>query len=619
MWFSFSTLVLVTMAFLRWIGFLDYFRLVFFCSPAWLTLIIAPFHSDHQPCKMFSHSAIVFLASWFTVHAYPSQCRQAWGTAMVSDKLFWDNPDAIADAILAEKNSYFSIAPVSHSERKVFWPKLPTNATAEFKPTRKDSIEAALKIIKDDDNRTKDSALVKKWIESWSGGLSMNIMKLRAYCNVHQADESIPHVYPLRVLGVLNTQANFTMPCPYWSCLMTEARPKGKLTFLLILGTTAALNFIYVRFQCQSCSAMSWFFGAGKPRIWWWWLWASLLPLCLVMLIKTTYDEEFLVVVMHMVHSFTDPILGYALDGPDGEDHTKNRLQLGVFLILFGVLWSYRAKLRHELGIEGFTLMQLISDGGELHHESKLTFQVCVWRVDVTNATAVPAPSSPRADGGFAALMDAEESDPEAAGNSPSVSARGLLLCGRGQRKGGSRWGLSGLFRRQEDSTVLKTADGRVPSLSVRFFYGMDEVQSTRSVRPTPGQWHNHDPVYFQENFKISVEHRPNAKLRVELRDTGASFGSLSLGSVTFDDAALEHMFLTSRQAGSQVRRGAVPVTQVVQMSAPPPVSEGQEQQQMSQLMGVGFAQHRFNDGGAVWLAMYEIDEDHHAPSSLCC
>eukprot|EP00428_Durinskia_dybowskii_P033012 CAMPEP_0170266964 /NCGR_PEP_ID=MMETSP0116_2-20130129/33404_1 /TAXON_ID=400756 /ORGANISM="Durinskia baltica, Strain CSIRO CS-38" /LENGTH=556 /DNA_ID=CAMNT_0010518111 /DNA_START=292 /DNA_END=1962 /DNA_ORIENTATION=- len=555
---------------------------------------------------------------------------------MISDTTFWGNSDVEADAILQEKDTFYILSTVTPQERRVFWPN--NNSLTHPDNPKEDAhndIKQALEIIKSENGQSggesapsadmANSPRIKRWIDSWSGGLALDILLLRAYCNMHQMDERVPHVYPLRVLGVLPNQANFTAPCPYWSCLLTEARPKGKLVFFMTIAAAGVLNWLHWRFDCMSCETLRWWLGAGAPRQFWWWFWAALLPLCSVMAIKTTYDEELGVVIWQRWHAFIDPIWSFAFDTVDKEgnpiDANGHKIQLVLFIAVVFVAWIYRHRIRRELGLDEHSLLPFLMARHEIAEESRHTFQVCIWRVDLTGDAPAPAAASPRAD----SVESAEGSDPE---QPEDVSrrmpdTRSLMLCGSPSRtRHGRSWMqklYTPMFRRTEHANVLSTADGRIPTLSVHFYYGMDEVQGTRTIKPSQDQWWNHDPVYFQENFKISVEWRPNTMLRCEVRDSSATLGSVSLGSVSFDESSIERQFHRSNNANPQVRRHSVPIMQVVQMSALPPTSQNQEDQQIIQLKSLGFEQHRLTDGGAVWLAFYEHDDAAMNETPLCC
>merc|ERR1740120_363610 len=103
----------------------------------------------------------------------------------------------------------------------------------------------AMDILKDQfDKQDDENQHIKNWLSSWSMGSSMNVLLLRSYCTIHQADDQVPYVAPLHTLGILPNQVDWRVPCPFWSCLLTEARPNGKLLYLSIIGAAALVNYI---------------------------------------------------------------------------------------------------------------------------------------------------------------------------------------------------------------------------------------------------------------------------------------------------------------------------------------------------------------------------------------
>merc|ERR1712216_762972 len=97
------------------------------------------------------------------------------------------------------------------------------------------------------------SEVGSKWMSPVTRGDSYQNFLLRAYCNMHRFDEVLPHVYPLRQMGVNPVEVPFKASCPYWACTLTEPRAGGKLTFLWFLAVPAAANLLHSRIvgECQ--------------------------------------------------------------------------------------------------------------------------------------------------------------------------------------------------------------------------------------------------------------------------------------------------------------------------------------------------------------------------------
>jgi len=324
----------------RNLGHLDVFRLFFFGSPGLITAIVAPFNKDRNSTKIVGLSGFLFIAYWMLMQAYPCQCRHAWGTMMFADNRFWGNDQAIRDAMMQEKENFykdtemdeqelevFSVPDKNHSMASVGHGREDANIGRIFREITKMSNEEKAEEQKEVQELKEEKAKldaedaapagpagfgpgrrlqygapqqpmgggaterVRKWISPLAGSGSMDILKLRAYCHIHKHDEKLPAIFPYRAIG-LPAHYTTTLPCPYWSCIMTEARVDGKLPFFVSFAFVAILNYIHYRLECQSCGAVTCLLGSGQTRIWWSWFWAAFVPLWLVMFLKTTYDEE---------------------------------------------------------------------------------------------------------------------------------------------------------------------------------------------------------------------------------------------------------------------------------------------------------------------------------------
>lgn len=605
MWTSCSCTWLVTVALVRHYMHLDFFRIFFFFSPFWVTSLWAPLQKDRSGYRLVSYTLICFLIYWITLQSFPVQCRHAWGIRMVSDKPYWgDTSGVIRQAIDSEKNNFYIDEAVENMSRTIFWPSRNINRSSILRSqevlnaTTTDLVQAQLVTIDQDHSRAK------KWIAPLTGGKrSLDFLLLRAYCNLHREDEDIPHVFPLRTLGILPDQVNITVPCPYWSCIMTEARPDGKLPFFAIIGAFTVLNYAHYRCDCLPNRGCQHWFGAGQCRLWWAWFWATFLPLWSVMLIKTTFDMEL------------TQFVEYVFDLMDAKFISVTESETGKILVglsfvgIAGCLYYYRDYVYHHFGLdEGWFLPNFLAPPS--HPEDHNTFQVCVWRVDTCSTDEI-ARVNPQDDG---------SSEDDGGG-----SRRSLMVCGRKRKNGSSPWPFSGIkdffpmFKRGNHRDHLKTVDGSIPALRVCFFYGSEEVQATRIVKPTSAEWFRGDPVYFQETFRMNIDWRPRQKLRVEIKDANGQFGQAKLGHVSFDEASIVNEFNMSLQVQDDSPWHPVPVMQVVRMLEPPGSTRSEEVTRVRELRNLGFTPHHLSDGGSLWLAFTEIeDKGLNAMPFLC-
>lgn len=451
---------------------------------------------------------------------------------------------------------------------------------------------------------------IKAWVAPLTGANSMDILKLRAYCGLHAKDRKIPAVYPLRAIG-LAARYRFTLPCHFWTCVMTEARWDGKLPFWVALAFFGILNYIHYRSECQSCGGVAKLLGSGQSRIWWAWFWATLLPLWLVMLVQTTFDAELTDLIgQGITYIWTTTT--------DWVSETTNQITMGVIAVVALLTWTYWEKVRTALGLETHTFLPNLFSRTQDQDEERI-IQVCVWRLDL-NSEPLSADLTPREP-----ERGADDTDQAAAagvgggwfgGNAAgSVSTRTAMTL-----IGGGGWGKaltprwmpmmpisSQLFKGEEDISSLRTHDGRVPSLSVRFHYGSEMIQSTRAVRPSWAEWRAKGTVYIQENFKVGLDWRPGVPLRVEVRDMCAPLGPVSLGECVFDSGKLLRQLEASKKAEREFT--SVPVVQVVRMLAPPAPSTapGAQSAQITQLKSLGFAPFTLSGGGAIWLSFADV------------
>jgi len=621
MWFACVGIVLVVNMVMLFTLHLDLFRSIFFLSPAWITCIVGPFQKDRNAYKLGMFMVFMFLGYWSTVHCFPCQCRHAWGTMMVADLSYWPNNTAIQEAVLQELNSYYLMKDLDHASWSVPPSSKQHGALQGVSAKDPSSVSTLLEMLKQEEQARQSMeaphAMVKKWIAPLTGGLSLDNLKLRAYCNIHRNDKKMPHVYPLKVVGIAAQQMNFTLPCPHWTCLLTEARPGGKLIYFEILALTGLLTYTHYRFDCLGLCV--WVFGTGQPRIWWLWFWASLLPLWLVMLLKTTHDQE-------LGETLSGSIMWSLTGARDWfEADTAHQVEFFIALIGGAALYVYRDKVRKELGLDEHSVVYLFPRA-QVSAES--TFQVCVWRVDV-NADATFAKfqnlegtiseggsSTQRTNyGHFHESFEEREAPGFDAGNCWIGNRDPVSMVQRAVRS------YLPLVQRAADGNFLRTRDGQLPALCVRMYHGIDEVQSTRTVRPSTVEWAEEGSVLFQENFKLSVQRRPNTQFRVEIRDTSASLGHVSLGHATFSEERLRRQFERSRRAQEELGFGIgmepVAIQQVILMmrrcSSPL-----EEEALLRRMVEVGFAPHRLSEGGAVWLAFCDSMEDGDQWPCVC-
>jgi len=327
----------------------------------------------------------------------------------------------------------------------------------------------------------------------------------------------------------------------------------------------------------MECCGLSWWLGSGQPRIFWTYFWASLLPFLLVLLIKTTCDDEIGILVGLRFHEVQSTLSEFFSD-------TTHRLYFAGGCATVVVLYVYWEQVRDYLGLPHFTIAQyMLARGPVVEAEEERTFQVCIWRLDLHSLLGDASPRE-ESDNGHDSETDLflERQN----------SSRSCLGCPRGSFR-----------RREEDQDTLRTHDGRRPTLIIRFYYGTREVQRTRVVRPTQSEWSAKIPVYVQENFRLSVAFRPGTPLRMEVQDTGAPLGTVCIGQVSFDEMKLLRQFDVSRHA--QKESSQVSVHQLIKMMA---VGNDATKEQVRELKNLGFNSHALSDGGAVWLAFSEVD-----------
>jgi len=590
MWFSCTLVVLLVMAFGRFKMHLDYFRLLYFTSPGWFTLLWAPFQKERNTYRLVAFMLIAFLVDWSLLQSFPVQCRAAWGTRMVTDTSYWSADSdgrgsaAQMEAVNWEKDNFYRLLNVTTWGKKIFYPTADTldvlspaeNSSAGMDVLSKYGPE----IDPDNDVALEnefDKSRVAGWIAPLTGGESQEFLLLRAYCNLHRKDEVMPHIYPFKTLGLGPDQASLMVPCPYWSCMLTEARPNGKLPFLVVLGVFVVLNYFHYRCDCLPNHGCQSWFGSGRCRGWWSWFWATLLPLWAVMFIKTTYDKELLVFIM-------DEITGIQATFLKLIGHWQGQVvaALGGASLVY-IIYTYREYIKEELGWNrgGWFLPVLFAPN--VHPEDSNTFQVCIWRLDVQSD---PVPSSPRGDG---------EGSPRTGGG-----WFGQPLTWANLRR------YLPLTSRSRDT--MQTYDGSVPALCVRFYYGTEEVQSTRIVKPTNSEWSRAVPVFFQETFRLNIDWRPRTQLRVEVRDAQSPVGHTILGSISFDEGAILREFDNSSAAQDHMEWHSVATTQVVRMLEPPAFEIEDDLDQQKQLRSLGFTPHLLSGGGSIWLAFAEVE-----------
>jgi len=576
---------------------LDFFRPILFSSPVWITLLVSLSCGVPSLRKTSLHMAIMFLTYWSVIQSYPVQCRNAWGAAMVQDNTYWKNDEAIAKALIRQEHEFFPKLPVNTSMwSRLTTPKKPPFLKQHFNESdvNLDSAEKVLAMFKAQHPESNDG---EKWVMPWTRGDTLENFELRAYCDLHQHDHRLPHVYPLRVFGINTHEVSISAPCPFWTCVLTEARPGGKLGFLWILAVPMALHALHHRCPCQ-WRPLIYTLGTGRCRLWWIWFWATLLPFWAVMLIKSWRDTEL---IPFFVEEIT--VLFELRKWFLGRDTEQDNEHLAVFvLIIVGgvLLYVFRDRVRKELGLE--ELVPLLFNWGS--DADRHTFQLCIWRVEVH------AEGGPVMESGMSSQTDAN----------PQEDVRTVMRLPRPQLPSSS-WGAAyaclpslSLSRSAEaDGFTLHGRDGQPPrSISVHFCYGAEEVQRTRTQRMS---YSNDVAVYdFYENFTVSVEPRPNVEFRVDVREESGSGDTL--GSLSFPEGRLNRQFLRSKGIPRE-RMMSLADEQLIQMRQAKAPAQWANNDELFKKMGkAGFAFHKLPNGGAVWLAFCELNEDS---PGFCC
>lgn len=615
MWVSCSAICLGTML-CFWSFGSSPFCVLLFSSPGWLTCLVAPLQKDRKVYKLFSYAAFLFIIFWMTVQAYPVQCRHAWGTRMVGDKTYWgDSPEAVEaqkEAIMQEKDSFYVVKRVGKEERTWYVGAGDTKPQAKVNETQEDSLNTVWGLIQPpagaaagaeagESAEEEQTERIKRWISPLTGDSEPILLKLRGFCTIHRQDKEMPYIFPLRALGIFHS--GFTLPCPFWSCVLTEAKSSGKLVYWVAMAAAALLNYVHYRLDCycgspDSLCSLPWLLGSGQTRTWWLWFWAALIPLWLVMLIKTTWDAELTELGSKVLTS----VWTSACEWFESREH---QVAMGVLALASLLIYIYWERVRVALDLDGHEILPHLFPRTQDPLE-QCCFQICVWRVDT----------------------HAEHHQIHSAGPSVEEDQQGLIMPWSSNRSPvtPSRWTsirnsiplLTGItfLGRDDASDMLRTRDGRVPALSVRFYYGLDEIQGTRVVKPSRSDWASGGPVYFQENFKVGLELKPSASFRVEVRDTSAPLGAVALGEVSFDERRLHRQFELSRR--SQKEWSQVSVVQVVRMMATPGETPRLQADQANVLKGLGFASHNLSDGGSIWLAFCEMDSSNHESIGCC-
>jgi len=601
MWISYAVIWLVGTIGVFWVWQLDLFRPILFSSPAWVTLAAGPNMRPPTPRRVAAYTLVLFLTYWSVIQSYPVQCRNAWGAAMVGDSTYWKNNTAISQALMAEKNHYFPMLPV---DAKRWRDRLTTPRRPLFISHRQHgsqrgvSSKSAENILYMVQKQNPDSNIGEKWVMPWTRGDTLENFELRAYCDLHKNDSRLPHVYPLRTFGINSHEVSMSASCPFWTCVLTEARPGGKLGFLWLLAVPALLHAAHYRLTCRICVYT---LGTGQCRLWWVWFWASLLPFWLVMLIKSTRDQEL---IPFFVEELT--VLFEIRKWFIGQDTQRDNEHLAVFVVILGLgvlSYIFRERIRQELGLD--ELVPLLFSAGRTG--GRHTFQLCIWRVDV-HAQAGPMTFADEAtviDQG-AAPIAADD-----AGEQSVLPSIGLF--GGSPFKG--LWSYLPMVSRSRrvDGFTLHGRDGQPPrAISVRFCYGQEEVQRTRSEHIS----HGYDGAFYDfcENFTVSVEPRPNVEFRVEVRDE--STGGDALGSINFSESRLKRQFMRSKTLVKQMDM-SVADEQVLQMRQVKSMARASEELRMRRMGEAGFIVHRLPDGGAVWLAFSELSDE--GPGLLSC
>jgi len=612
---------------------LDFFRIVFFSSPAWITCIVAPLQKDRQFLKLLAHAAVAFLTYWLLFHSYPCQCRHAWGTRMVSDPTFWGNEQAMQAAIAAEKDNFYVLKDIKDPGlREIFLDATPNNGSLDDgrgarsrapDPTEDggQQVWTYMKGMLHDSEASGDhEQRVRKWLAPLAGSRSLDALKLRAYCNLHNRDLKMPYVFPLRVLGL---EADLNLPCEYWTCVLTEARTRGKQIFWIVPVVAAVLTWSHYRLQCELCTK---WLGTGSPRSWWAWFWATLVPFLSVLFLKTTYDEE-LGPLVEVRFRQAWHVFSFWLRDP------SHQVTFAVLCVGLLVLYIYRDNVKSHMGwheshvYQCFFTQSRQSTSAQEQMLEEWTFQICIWRLDLyANSASTHALGDCGSDIEGGEMQEGSDQhvllgDGDKRRRAQRDDNINCLLGGRGQGScllGGGLGGMAALLlnRREEDNETLKTSDGRKPKLQIRVLYGHREVQGTRCFRPTQEEWMNKAPVYIQENFKVTVPYRPGQTLRIEVQDVGAPLGIMPIGEVSFDESKLKQLFEVSARAQKGI--GAPSVQQVVKLVAADGIAARTNSYLHQEMRALGFEPHVLSDGGAVWLALCETGSEQADDGMLC-
>lgn len=626
MWCSCGSLWLFLFFLVRIKIHVDWFRLVLIFSPGFVTMMWAPLQKEPTGWKVVAFGSLMTIFYWTVITGVPVQCRHAWGARMVTDRAFYtydaSDPNAgpmrdgdslsLREALRVEQDNFFYTGDVSGGWKG--WLLEPPNqektkamlqnaAAISADVGDSDDFEAFLAKLGVQNAADEDRAA--RWLRPLTGGHSLDILLLRSYCSLHAIENFVVHVYPLKVIGISPGSLNVTVPCPYWSCVMTEARPGGKLFFILSIVICIMLQFFHARCDCLPNHMWSYYFGGGRGRSWWVWFWAAVMPLWSVLFIKTTYDMELIPFGQMVINNIWAWYEGYVEDPYSGTQHKVIVAVLGVAL-LFAVVY-YREKVKKFLGFDQVWFADTTFVAPTWHPDDHNTFQVCIWRLDLHNSHSInqmEGARSPAADRGARSLEVAAER------GSPRIG--GSAACGIGGLFGG----YMPMLAKDRKGNSITTTDGSKPSLQIRFSYGGEEIQRTRIVKPTAGEWSSSHPVYFQENFRMNIDWEPNCKLRVDVRDARYD---RSLASMTLDESALLREFETSAKIGKKMEWHSVPVTQVVRMLEQPTARPGEELNQMEDMMQIGFALHELTGGGALWLSFAELPRESGGLSILCC
>jgi hypothetical protein len=498
----------------------------------------------------------MFLIYWTIFQAYPVQCRSAWGSAMVSDTTYWNKDKVEGHAVKMENEQFF---PLARADPHDLQARL-TRPLHHKGITNTSSIpNATSQRMYDLLQKAKNKKQVgRKWMSPWTRGDTRQNFLLRAYCNMHRYDELIPHVYPLRNIGISPMQAPLKLACPYWSCILTEPRAGGKLAFLWIIAVPAALNLAHSRL-------------VGECHKWWAWMWGSLLPLWSVMLIKSSQDIELVPFVMQEVNTVFDLRKWFT-----GKNKEKDNTHLAtLILIILGgcAIYYYRDRIRHELGLHDW--LPFVFAG--TRHGRRHTFQVCVLRVDVKT-------------------QHEQQDDDSVAASGSFLSMKTLGIMRR------DNYGYAALFGR----TSLPER------ISVRLCYGNDEVQRTRVQQL--GYCALSESYLFMENFTLSLEQRSGTTFKVDIRGTARTGEDFS-SAVNFDSEKLEKAFQRSADALGKHRgdiRSSIADEQVVMMRNSRLTAESDHEMETW-----GFRHYPGSNGGQIWLAFCDLDEPEE--QQACC